>query len=266
MAEATARDSISSTCAAMAVNQCQTAALSNGVLVQEKLAKVTRLDEEERHCSLEILPILFEKASFPFQNSSARDSSSFLSTEEFDNSPECDPHLAFLSFLEVTHPTKSRMSFETSDTRLTCQNVIDIHVNGGDAYSSCIVNIDIDKDKLKPSKSCEGTFESLKTENTLMRIEKVLQRQSSLKMGAKLVQYFLDHGLMLLKFSSKEKLGTERTHDTPNNRWRKYKRAASFDSRKIVILFSVLSSLGTLTLIYLTLRVRQQGGDGSVAM
>lgn len=37
----------------------------------------------------------------------------------------------------------------------------------------------------------------------LQRIEKVLQRQSSLKMGAKLVQYFLDHGLMLLKFSSK---------------------------------------------------------------
>lgn len=60
------------------------------------------------------------------------------------------------------------MSLETSDTRLTCQNVIDIHVNGGDAYSSCIVNIDIDKGKLKTPKSREGTFESLKTENTLV--------------------------------------------------------------------------------------------------
>ena len=39
----------------------------------------------------------------------------------------------------------------------------------------------------------------------LQRIEKVLQRQSSLKMGAKLVHYLLDHGLMLLKFSSKGK-------------------------------------------------------------
>ncbi|XP_022136930.1 uncharacterized protein LOC111008504 [Momordica charantia] len=261
MAEATGRDSISSF-PAMAVNQCQVAAVSNGVHVQEKLAKVNRLDEAERHCSLEILPILFEKASFPFQSSSVRDSSG--SNEEFDNSPDCDPHLAFLSILEVTHPTKSRMSLETSDTRLTCQNVIDIHVNGGDAYSSCIVNIDIDKDKLKTSKPCDGIFESLKTDNTLVRIEKVLQRQSSLKLGVKLVQYLLDHGLMLLKFSTKEKLGTERVHDMPNNRWRKYKRAASFDSRKIVILFSVLSSLGTLILIYLTLRVRQQGGDGSV--
>ncbi|XP_022929551.1 uncharacterized protein LOC111436086 [Cucurbita moschata] len=253
----------------MAVNQCQTAAVSNGVLVQEKLAKVTGLDERERHCSLEILPILFEKTSFPFQNSLAHDSSSFLSTEGFDNSPECDPHLAFLSFLEVTHPTKTRMSLETSDTRLTCQNVIDIHVNAGDACSSCIVNIDIDKDKLdklKTSKSYEGSFESLRTESTLVRIEKVLQRQSSLKMGAKLMQYLLDHGLMLLKFSSKEKSGIERAQDASNNRWRKYKRSASFDSRKIVVLFSVLSSLGTLILIYLTLRVKQQGGDGPVAM
>ncbi|KAA0053410.1 hypothetical protein IC582_016334 [Cucumis melo] len=155
------------------------------------------------------------------------------------------------------------MSLEASDSRLTCHNVIDIHVNGGDVHSSCIVNIDIDKDKLKPSKSCDGTFESSKTENTLVRIEKVLQRQSSLKMGAKLVHYLLDHGLMLLKFSSKEKLGTERAHDTPNIRWRKY-RCVALDSRKIVILFSVLSSLGTLILIYLTLRVRQQGGDGSI--
>ncbi|KAG6600656.1 hypothetical protein SDJN02_05333, partial [Cucurbita argyrosperma subsp. argyrosperma] len=249
----------------MAVNHCQAATLSNGVHVQEKLAKVTRFDEAERHSSLEILPSLFEKASFPSQDSLARDSSGFSSTEEFDNSPDCDPHLAFLSFLEVTHPTNSKMSLATSDASLTCQNVIDIHVNGGDAYSSCIVNIDIDKDKLKTPKSCEGTFESLKTENTLLRIEKVLQRQSSLKMGVKLVHYLLDHGLMLLRFSSKEKSGTERVHDTPNNRWRKYKRAASFDSRKIVILFSVLSSLGTLILIYLTLRVRQQS-DGSVAM
>ncbi|KAG6577302.1 hypothetical protein SDJN03_24876, partial [Cucurbita argyrosperma subsp. sororia] len=202
----------------MAVNQCQTAAVSNGVLVQEKLAKVTGLDERERHCSLEILPILFEKTSFPFQNSLARDSSSFLSTEGFDISP--------------------------------------------DKY-----DIDKDKlDKLKTSKSCEGSFESLRTESTLVRIEKILQRQSSLKMGAKLMQYLLDHGLMLLKFSSKEKSGIERAQDASNNRWRKYKRSASFDSRKIVVLFSVLSSLGTLILIYLTLRVRQQGGDGSVAM
>ncbi|KGN53648.1 hypothetical protein Csa_015193 [Cucumis sativus] len=159
------------------------------------------------------------------------------------------------------------MSLETSDAhaRLTCHNVIDIHVNGGDVHSSCIVNIDIVKDKLKLSKSCDGTFESLKTENTLVRIEKVLERQSSLKMGAKVVHYLLNHGLMLLKFSSKEKLGTERAHDMPNIRWRKYKCFA-LDSRKIVILFSVLSSLGTLMLIYLTLRVRQQGGDGSVAI
>ncbi|RID77149.1 hypothetical protein BRARA_A00079 [Brassica rapa] len=48
---------------------------------------------------------------------------------------------------------------------------------------------------------------------------------------------------------------------TDSYQWRRYKRAASFDSRKIVILFSILSSVGTLILIYLTLRVRQNGDN-----
>ena len=37
-----------------------------------------------------------------------------------------------------------------------------------------------------------------------------------------------------------DKAISERCHDAPTNRWRRYKRAASFDSRKIVILFSIL--------------------------
>ncbi|KAG2240577.1 hypothetical protein Bca52824_090541 [Brassica carinata] len=60
-----------------------------------------------------------------------------------------------------------------------------------------------------------------------------------------------------------DKAISERCHDAPTNRWRRYKRAASFDSRKIVIIFSILSSVGTLILIYLTLRVRLINGDNS---
>lgn len=37
-----------------------------------------------------------------------------------------------------------------------------------------------------------------------------------------------------------DKSPSERTHDAPANRWRRYRRAASFDSRKVVLLFSIL--------------------------
>ncbi|WZZ75831.1 hypothetical protein YC2023_087201 [Brassica napus] len=69
--------------------------------------------------------------------------------------------------------------------------------------------------------------------------------------------------LSVVKALSIHKAISERCHDAPTNRWRRYKRAASFDSRKIVIIFSILSSVGTLILIYLTLRVRLINGDNS---
>ncbi|KAA8546814.1 hypothetical protein F0562_003262 [Nyssa sinensis] len=174
---------------------------------------------------------------------------------EGTTNPQCESQLALLSPFEVPNPFKSQMCL---DAQLNCQNYIDLGLENADAHTKCIVNIDIEMGNSEKPETNDETVEKLKTEDPLIR---VLQRQISLQMGEKFMQLLMDHSLMLPKFTSKDKSTTERVHDTPNNRSRKYKRSASFNSRKIVLLFSVLSSMGTMVLIYLTLRVRQIG-DG----
>ncbi|KAL9459070.1 hypothetical protein AB3S75_002454 [Citrus x aurantiifolia] len=199
-------------------------------------------DEVNHHCSLDVLPILIEEASFPekqecpFNSSHVQDVYGIsVLPDEGNTSPNCTSQLTFLSFLEVPFPSKSRTSL---DTQLDCHKCIDLQMKSADTYSSCIVDINIEKENLETLKSNDETFGSIKSDGVHM--QKVLQRQASLNI---------------------DKSPTERTHDAPTNRWRRYRRAASFDSRKVVLLFSILSSLGTLILIYLTLRVRQNG-DG----
>ncbi|XP_044470466.1 uncharacterized protein LOC123199498 isoform X1 [Mangifera indica] len=202
------------------------------------------LDEANHHCSLGVLPILIEEASFPvrekcpFHSSHVQDVYDISVLPEEDNtSPECTSQLAFLSFVEVPFPSKNQMCL---DDQLDYHNYIDLPMKSADAYPSCIVDINIDKENLEPLKSNDEIVSSIKSEGMINHMQKVLQRQSSLNIDKSL---------------------TERIHDAPINRWRRYRRAASFDSRKVVLLFSVLSSLGTLILIYLTLRVRQNS-DG----
>ncbi|KAK9272539.1 hypothetical protein L1049_002912 [Liquidambar formosana] len=178
---------------------------------------------------------------------------------------QIESQIAILSFVEVPNPFKSQMCL---DDQLNCPDCIDLQTENADAYSSCTVDIDIEKGNIGTPRTNEETIGSLKTEGVLTNLQRVWQRQISLQVSGKFMQLIIDHGLPLFKFTSRDKSATERVHDTPNNRVRKYKRAASFDSRKIdsrkiVLLFSVLSSMGTLILIYLTLRVRQIG-DGSV--
>ncbi|KAH1082683.1 hypothetical protein J1N35_022444 [Gossypium stocksii] len=198
------------------------------------------LDETNQHCSLDVLPILIEETSF-----SAREKCSLNTShgqdvysisvlpEEGNMSPKCTPQLTFLSLLEVPFSSKNQMCL---DAQLSCQNCIDLKVDSEDAYSSCILDINIEKETPDLLKSNDETVGNSKSEGVVTHLQKVLQRQASLNV---------------------EKSLNERTHDAPSNRWRRYKRAASFDSRKIVLLFSILSSVGTLILIYLTLRVRQ---------
>ncbi|VVB03843.1 unnamed protein product [Arabis nemorensis] len=107
------------------------------------------------------------------------------------------------------------------------------------AYKSCLVDINVDKGSGETVTPHDGI--GVKSEN--------VSQVFSLTAYAK----------------GKSVSETERCHDAPTNRWRKYKRAASFDSRKIVILFSILSSVGTLILIYLTLRVKQNGDDNKIS-
>ncbi|KAK8717334.1 hypothetical protein V6N13_044605 [Hibiscus sabdariffa] len=197
-------------------------------------------DETNRHCSLDVLPILIEETPFPVSEKFSLNASHgqdvysiSVLPEEGNTSPNCTSQLTFLSLLEVPFTSKNQMCL---DAPLSCQSCIDLKVDGEDGYSSCILDINIEKETPDTLKSSDETVGNLKSEGVVTHLQKVLQRQASL---------------------IAEKSSTERVHDAPMNRWRRYKRAASFDSRKIVLLFSILSSVGTLILIYLTLRVSQ---------
>ncbi|XP_076931678.1 uncharacterized protein LOC143596904 isoform X3 [Bidens hawaiensis] len=141
------------------------------------------------------------------------------------------------STADICIPLKSQLSLDARLGNLLMEDAV--------AYSTCTVDDDIEKgEKLKSQ--CN---------------EQVLTKQISFDMGGKYMQLLMNHSLMLSKFSTRGTIATEKLLDAPKSR--KYKRAASFSSRKVVLLFSVLSSLGTMILIYLTLRVRQMG-DTSV--
>ncbi|KAG2711899.1 hypothetical protein I3760_04G099100 [Carya illinoinensis] len=224
-------------------------------------------DEVNHHCSIGILPILLEEASFPerlncpFHSSHGQDVCSISVLSDEGNNKQCASELAFLSFLEVSNPSKNQMCM---DAKLNFKNCIDLQMKSADAIPPCIIDINNEKECSKTLESTDEVVESLKSEGVLTHFQKLLRRQASFKIGGKLMQLLMNHG------TSRDKSMTERAHDTPTNQWRKYKRAASFDSRKIsfdsrriVLLFSILSSLGTLVLIYLTLRVKQNG-DGYV--
>ncbi|XP_047328612.1 uncharacterized protein LOC124932055 isoform X1 [Impatiens glandulifera] len=127
--------------------------------------------------------------------------------------------------------------------------------NKDSSYSSCLVK-DIEIGNAETLKNNDKAMEKLKADTPLT---KVLQRQISFQISEKVMQLLMDDSLVLPKFASKDKCVTERTHD---NRARKYKRSTSFNSRRVVLLFSLLSSLGTLVLIYLTLRVRYMSNSG----
>ncbi|XP_022739750.1 uncharacterized protein LOC111291894 [Durio zibethinus] len=197
-------------------------------------------DETDQHCSLDVLPIIIEETSFPVREKCSLSTphgqdvySISVLPEEGNTSPKFTPKLTFLSLVEVPFSSRKQMSL---DAQLSCQNCIDLKVDSEDDYSSCILDINIEKGTPDILKSSDETVGNSKSEGVVTHLQKVLQRQASLIV---------------------DKSSTERVHDAPTNRWRRYKRAASFDSRKIVLHFSILSIVGTLILIYLTLRVRQ---------
>ncbi|WCJ31884.1 hypothetical protein M5689_013335 [Euphorbia peplus] len=204
----------------------------------------------DHHSStIDVVPILLQDTSFPPPHGQDVYRISMLSDTENMN-PKSTSQLAFLSIVELPVSPKKMCL----DSQPNCQNFIGLQMESQDAFSPCIVGIDIETQNLEKPKSDDKTNGRLKSEGLPTG---ALQRQASLKTCGKLMQLLTDHGSSMVNMICKEKSFNERIHDTPNNRWRKCKRAAAFDSRKIVLLFSILSSLGTLILIYLTLKVRQ---------
>ncbi|XP_071732304.1 uncharacterized protein [Rutidosis leptorrhynchoides] len=152
---------------------------------------------------------------------------------------------------EAHIPLKSQLSL---DARLSNQSYINMMVENAVAYSTCVVDVDNEKGRSETGNNEEAVVNS-KTDEVLT---KSLQKQISFDMGGKYMQLLMNHSLMLSKFSTRDKIVGEKVLDAPRSR--KYKRASvTFNSRKVVLLFSVLSSFGTMILIYLTLRVRQIG-------
>ncbi|KAL3835000.1 hypothetical protein ACJIZ3_009736 [Penstemon smallii] len=140
------------------------------------------------------------------------------------------------------------------------QNISSLKMDNPSNYVPCVLDVDIEKGKAEIIKSKEDSAGNLKSDDPLAS---EWHREICLQSGGKFMELLMKHGPELLKFSSRDKVIPERVYDTSANRSRKYKRSHSFNSRRVVLLFSVLSSMGTIILIYLTLRVRQIAADGS---
>lgn len=165
--------------------------------------------------------------------------------------PPCETKISLLNGLEVTQPLERSLSLNAV---FSGQNKVKGNMGNVDVNFPCIAAADLEKGRSEKPKTKTETVGNGTIENPST---KTMQRQISIQMGEKIMQMLMDKNLVLPKFDFRDKTVPERVHDMPNNRLRKYKRSASFNSRKVVLLFSVLSSLGTMILIFLTLRVRQ---------
>lgn len=84
--------------------------------------------------------------------------------EEGNTSPKCTPQLTFLSLLEVPFSSKNQMCL---DAQLSCQNCIDLKVDTEDDYSSCILDINIEKENSDILKSSNETVGNTKSEGVV---------------------------------------------------------------------------------------------------
>ncbi|KAJ8528469.1 hypothetical protein K7X08_022161 [Anisodus acutangulus] len=146
------------------------------------------------------------------------------------------------------------------DNQSSSQNHANLKNDSTDIYSPYILDIDIEKGNTEALKSTEEMGGNLKTEDSLSMM---LKREITSHMAGKLIQ-FLNHSFELPNFTFKYKWLADKICDTSSNRLRKYKRMASFNSRRVVLLFSILSSVGTIILICLTLRVRMIADDSGL--
>lgn len=150
------------------------------------------------------------------------------------------------------------------DPQMKHENKVSVPMGKIEAFPHCIMDMDIGNGDTRMLRNNSDNVEKLKIEEMIKNespLMKVLQRQISLPVGEKLFQLLTSDRFVLPKFNCTDKSASEKLHETPTYRSRKYKRSASFSSRKVVFMFSLLSSLGTLVLIYLTLRVRQMGDN-----
>ncbi|KAL8476176.1 hypothetical protein ACS0TY_028731 [Phlomoides rotata] len=146
---------------------------------------------------------------------------------------------------------KKNEMFVNSETNLLYQT--NLMMDKLDDFAPCNLDVDIEKGKAEIPKSSEECVAYLKSDDSLAKV---------IWLTGKFMQLFMNQNPDSPKFASKDRVVPERVYDTISNRSRKYKRSQSFNSRRVVLLFSVMSSLGTIILILLTLKVKQIS-DGS---
>ncbi|GJX49948.1 hypothetical protein Tco_0276793 [Tanacetum coccineum] len=122
------------------------------------------------------------------------------------------------------------------------------------AYFTCKEKeVDIEKGKLETHRFNNETVRNLSNEEEH-------RKHISFEMGGKCMQLLMDHRLILPQFSPRDNSEAKIVLEPP--RMRKHKHT-SFGPRKVALLFSLVSCLGTTILIYLTLEAKQIG-DASI--
>ncbi|XP_068642996.1 uncharacterized protein [Aristolochia californica] len=207
----------------------------------------------DRYC-LDVFPVLLEQPSLPLRLKcpcgSLQDQDPFTISEKENTVQQIQSPLAIFRLLEVPSLTKSQICL---DDPCHIRNNIDQQIENGDKFSPCRVGIDIREEPLEMAKTKVANLESpYRTDGALKR---VLLRKSSLQKGVKVMQFLLDQSSVLLRCSSKDKTNNTRAFEAPSYHWQRNKYFL-IDSRKVVLFFSILSSLGTMILIYLTLRIK----------
>ncbi|GJS48563.1 hypothetical protein Tco_0598684 [Tanacetum coccineum] len=151
------------------------------------------------------------------------DTFSAVTLPDEDNTvPDSELPVALANSMDVYVPLKIQSSLDAQM----------MMVENAAAYSECTEkDADIEKGKSQTPSTNEETLGDLKNEeeqmfDLLTALQKSLQKQISFEMGGKCMQ--------LPKFSTR----AEKVLEAP--RMRKYKRTASFNSRKVALLFSVL--------------------------
>ncbi|KAK3419054.1 hypothetical protein EUGRSUZ_H04782 [Eucalyptus grandis] len=116
------------------------------------------IEEDNQHCQLGLYPVFLDEDSLPmklncpFHHSQAMDNDVYsisLLPEEDDMSAQCGSKLAVLSLLEVQDPCEKQICF---DGHANCEECFDFQKESLEAYSQCVIDIDIEKETGEESK------------------------------------------------------------------------------------------------------------------
>lgn len=205
---------------------------------------------------IDVLPVLDESSmqvtvTCPYGSFEDEDSCSILGLSERGiTNPPFSSELSLLKFLEASCPSESQLCL---DVHQNCENYIDLKIESAH-NSSSQRDTEFTEKSLEAPKIADDNFKPMRADSVP---NAALLKKSSMQVGGKIMQFLVDCSLMLLKYTSRDKCMNERGLESTNNKFQRYKRSTSFNSRKIVLFSSILSSMGTMVLIYLTLRVKQ---------